>query len=51
MEKIYNFNLWSAPSFIFWSLVFDATAWGPAVFGVEGGGACRILDSTSNSLT
>jgi len=28
IANIYGFNLWSAPSFNFWSLVVDATAWG-----------------------
>jgi hypothetical protein len=28
MANIYGFNLWSVPSFIFWSLVVDATAVG-----------------------
>jgi len=49
MVNICGFNLWSVSSFIFWSLEVDETVWGPPEFGGEGG-ACRISNSTSNSL-
>ena len=49
MANIYGFNLWSAPSFNFWSRVVDVTLKGPPMFGEARGGA-YILDSTSNSL-
>jgi len=37
MANIYAFKLWSAPSFNFWSLVVDATAGGPPMFGGKRG--------------